>query len=401
MLSSQSSTQWKAWKAFGLLWLCVFLLGCPSASIRREQRKQQQELQRLQKEVRQLRQMIQTIANRSSNEALRNQILLLKRQLHQLQSRSSSPSLRFSTGRRRVAATRRKIGQLVRSMMPLKDWLTRISKRPSPPLGRCRKRLSSAIKQQAGLHSIRCSASAGYSRYRKDCSGLVRCLYSRIGTDIFKSSTYRGPIGPIAMFHYFNKYGWIHRGRPRVGDAVFWHGTIDRDRDGRLDNDPLTHVGIVEKVDSDGRVQILHTGYGRRSDSHRIYMYRAEPSLYRKRRQPLHSSTGTSTDTTSLCAPRHKQKCRMARRLYKECVRLQKRARSRSRRRYFKKRCRWRLRRLKKRCPKARRRSRRKRSRYKIYNSYLVSKRTRKVALGYTTAELFAGFGSLRYCPLR
>jgi hypothetical protein len=35
----------------------------------------------------------------------------------------------------------------------------------------------------------------------------------------------------------------------------------------------------------------------------------------------------------------------------------------------------------------------------RIYNHFLVSARTRKVALGHTTAQLFAGFGSLTFCP--
>ena len=63
-----------------------------------------------------------------------------------------------------------------------------------------------------------------------------------------------GGNGVGRIFTHVVQHGRIHYG-PSVhpGDLVFFHNTWDFNRDG-LPNDPLTHVGVVEKVDSDGTV---------------------------------------------------------------------------------------------------------------------------------------------------
>ncbi|MDH5724918.1 MAG: CHAP domain-containing protein [Nitrospira sp.] len=92
-------------------------------------------------------------------------------------------------------------------------------------------------------------------RYNPDCSGFVRGVYASQRVDLF------GGLGELnegngvgRIYTHVVEHGRIHYG-PTVhpGDLVFFHNTWDFNRDG-LPNDPLTHVGVVEKVEPDGTV---------------------------------------------------------------------------------------------------------------------------------------------------
>lgn len=99
--------------------------------------------------------------------------------------------------------------------------------------------------------------------YRRDCSGFVLAVYAAEGVDI--RALVRGINGPgrgkdsvSGIFRAARKLGLIHRHKvPAVGDLVFFDHTYDRNRDGRP-NDPLTHMGLVESVDPDGTVTVIH-----------------------------------------------------------------------------------------------------------------------------------------------
>jgi|GEM_PF-6269899 len=170
----------------------------------------------------------------------------------------------------------------IRAWMPLQAWETALPVVSSPPLGGCRKRIVRMARRDRGRLWARCTSAAQNASYRSNCAGWLRCVFSRFGIDAFTSSGYRGSSGTFALFHFFQKYGYIHRGEPKQGDVVFWHATVDRNRNRNLEDDPLTHVGIVDGLDADGRVRILHTGYSPRPTVHEIFMYRAEPSLYKR-----------------------------------------------------------------------------------------------------------------------
>lgn len=85
-------------------------------------------------------------------------------------------------------------------------------------------------------------------------------------------------------------------GNPLPGDAIFFHGTWDRNKDGRKDSrDGITHVGIFLGRGEDGRVLIVHassaagrvivtraTGFLRQ----RIAGYGDLSKLYMRLRQP-------------------------------------------------------------------------------------------------------------------
>jgi hypothetical protein len=50
-----------------------------------------------------------------------------------------------------------------------------------------------------------------------------------------------------------------HRHVPSPGDVAFFDDTYDRNGNGRLD-DELSHVAIVESVDEDGTIHLVHVG---------------------------------------------------------------------------------------------------------------------------------------------
>src|SRR4029079_11526100 len=95
----------------------------------------------------------------------------------------------------------------------------------------------------------------GGRNYAPDCSGFVRGVYATQRVDLYGGlGELDGGNGVGRIFTHVVEHGRIHYG-PTVhpGDLVFFHNTWDFNRDG-LPNDPLTHVGVVEKVDLDGTV---------------------------------------------------------------------------------------------------------------------------------------------------
>lgn len=103
--------------------------------------------------------------------------------------------------------------------------------------------------------------AAGYlgTRAGRDCSGFVSLVYRELGIDLFGEGGLRGDNGVRILWRFAERRGGLHRrGDPAPGDLVFFDNTYDRNRDGRR-NDPLTHVGIVERVEGD-RIFFLHLG---------------------------------------------------------------------------------------------------------------------------------------------
>jgi hypothetical protein len=94
-------------------------------------------------------------------------------------------------------------------------------------------------------------------QFPDDCTGLVRTVYSAHGVDLMREGAQAGENGVMAIWRYAQRHGSLHRAAPRPGDLVFFSETYDRNRDGR-DNDGLTHVGLVDRVDEDGTVYVIH-----------------------------------------------------------------------------------------------------------------------------------------------
>lgn len=93
----------------------------------------------------------------------------------------------------------------------------------------------------------------GGRSHRYDCSGFVNAAYARVGIDL-------EGLNSAALFERAKKEGLLHRRRvPRPGDVVFFDNTWDKNGDRRF-NDPLTHVAVVEKIDEDGTITMVHKG---------------------------------------------------------------------------------------------------------------------------------------------
>lgn len=88
--------------------------------------------------------------------------------------------------------------------------------------------------------------------YRFDCSGLVEASLASAGCTFSGSSA--------MLFAQARDAGVLHRRRtPRPGDVAFFDDTYDRNGNHRLD-DPLSHVAIVESVERDGTITLIHAG---------------------------------------------------------------------------------------------------------------------------------------------
>jgi hypothetical protein len=99
----------------------------------------------------------------------------------------------------------------------------------------------------------------GGVRYRFDCSGVVSAIYARAGVPLLHDG--RAP-DTKGLFALAQKNGSVRRHHPLPGDLVFFDDTWDENGNGRID-DPLSHVGVVERVDDDGTVVFVQRAGGR------------------------------------------------------------------------------------------------------------------------------------------
>lgn len=108
-----------------------------------------------------------------------------------------------------------------------------------------------AVAEAAVWYIGKSTLSCNGENYRYDCSGFVDAAHARAGVDIGHKNT-------AALWVYADKLG-IDGRTPQVGDAVFFDDTYDRDKNGRL-GDELTHIAIVEAIDADGTMTLVHKG---------------------------------------------------------------------------------------------------------------------------------------------
>ncbi|MBP5448771.1 MAG: CHAP domain-containing protein [Spirochaetales bacterium] len=102
-------------------------------------------------------------------------------------------------------------------------------------------------------------------KFTLDCIGTVAAIFYGAGIDIMADAGkfYAPGDNGVAMFYKSlkNKNGVYKSKYPKPGDVIFWDNTWDRNSNGRFGDDPLTHVGLVTKVDDDGTIHYIHDNY--------------------------------------------------------------------------------------------------------------------------------------------
>lgn len=110
------------------------------------------------------------------------------------------------------------------------------------------------VRTAAKLVGARTITSGG-RRIAYDCAGVTRAIFLKHGIDLYDGSTGDPDANGVRLIHaHLQQHGRLHQSPiPHIGDLVFFGNTWDFNGDGQL-NDPLTHVGIVERIDPDGTV---------------------------------------------------------------------------------------------------------------------------------------------------
>lgn len=116
-----------------------------------------------------------------------------------------------------------------------------------------RERVVAAARNLLGKKQMRVKGE----KFANACNGLIDAAFH--AADLELSPAYEpGDNSVTALFRYARIHGRVfERGTPRAGDLVFFRETYDQNKDGRR-NDGLTHVGLVDEVEDDGTVTVIH-----------------------------------------------------------------------------------------------------------------------------------------------
>lgn len=116
-----------------------------------------------------------------------------------------------------------------------------------------RERVLAVARGLVGQSQVR----LGGRTWPNDCTGFVEAVLAQVGVSL-RSHGRQGDNGVTAFYRHAQARGRVYaQGAPQPGDLVFFRETYDRNRDGRR-NDGLTHVGLVESVEADGTVTVIH-----------------------------------------------------------------------------------------------------------------------------------------------
>ena len=99
---------------------------------------------------------------------------------------------------------------------------------------------------------------ANGKRIAYDCAGVTRAIFLAHGIDLYASGSPNPNANGVRLIHHhISRHGTFHDGPiVRPGDLVFFDNTWDYNGDGIV-NDPLTHVGIVERQEPDGTIVFI------------------------------------------------------------------------------------------------------------------------------------------------
>ncbi len=116
---------------------------------------------------------------------------------------------------------------------------------------------SAIVESAARLVGARTITSQG-KRIAFDCAGVTRAIFLEHGIDLYRGALDDPKGNGVRLIHnHVRQHGTLHRGSSvSPGDLVFFDNTWDFNGDGKL-NDPLTHVGVVERLEPDGTVVFI------------------------------------------------------------------------------------------------------------------------------------------------
>lgn len=139
-------------------------------------------------------------------------------------------------------------------------------------------RQQAIVRTAANLVGAKTIESNG-RRIAYDCAGVTRAIFLAHGIDLYDGGAGSGAANGVRLiYNHLRTHGRLHLGPiVRPGDLVFFDNTWDYNGDGRL-NDPLTHVGIVEAVETDGTIVFISRVAGA---IERYRMNVAQPHLHR------------------------------------------------------------------------------------------------------------------------
>ena len=116
---------------------------------------------------------------------------------------------------------------------------------------------SAIVRTAATLVGAKTIKSNG-RRIAYDCAGVTRAVFLKHGIDLYDSEASDPNANGVRIIHsHIEEQGTFHQGPvAHPGDLVFFNNTWDYNGDRKV-NDPLTHVGIVERQESDGTVVFI------------------------------------------------------------------------------------------------------------------------------------------------
>jgi cell wall-associated NlpC family hydrolase len=114
------------------------------------------------------------------------------------------------------------------------------------PISVTQEKIVRAARSFLGAKHLR----VGEKTFGYHCSGYVAATFTKAGIQLEGSTKH--------LYQQAKKDGYLST-IAQPGSIVFFDNTYDANKNGRFD-DPLSHVAIVERVYSDGRVQMIHLG---------------------------------------------------------------------------------------------------------------------------------------------
>ena len=113
------------------------------------------------------------------------------------------------------------------------------------------------VESAASLVGARTITRQG-KRIAYDCAGVTRAIFLEHGIDLYRGA-FNDPKGNGVqlIYNHVRQHGTLHQGsNANPGDLIFFSNTWDFNGDGKV-NDPLTHVGVVERLEPDGTVVFI------------------------------------------------------------------------------------------------------------------------------------------------